>query len=525
VKYDYPKTKQARHAIEFAESLTLVDDDLGKPVKLVPFQKFILGTLFGRVDKKGQRLVNRACLFIPRKNSKTFLCAVCVILWLIGLGKRGAQILSIANSREQAAYLFKQCKEIIEHLPPEIRSLFEIVETTKRITVPSRYNFYAALSGEAKTKTAWAPSLVIIDEAHDITDPELIKNLTTGFGARTDYLCLFVGTGGTRKDTPFYAEYEYAKKIKEGKEKNDKYAAFIWEAPEDADIFSEETWRTTMPAWDHFANKEFFRSEFDLAKQMPHKEVDCRQHYLNQWQIGGGISWIKDIIWMSNTASPAGDAEFYTAGADLASVLDTSSLLLFGKNRQGKYDVIPFIWCCEEQIKERRTAEFDYKRWADAGLLRVTPGNAQDQDIIFGDLLDIFKRYKITKIAIDRYGTQWFGPRLTAQGLPAAEFGQSYADMTAPLKRIETMVRNKELAHGGHPILQWMCSNTKLQMDSSDNYRIVKRGRDFQCDGMVALAMAVGVYPFVDTTPAIYHNRDLLMSLLPKNRQKQAAQA
>lgn len=516
-----PRSKGADHAVEFASNLCLVADRLGEPVQLARFQEFILRTLF-HTNRAGRRIINRSLLFLPRKQSKTWLAAVCVLIWLLGLGKKGQQVLSIANDEKQAKILFSTCVDICRQLGLEAAGVVEIVESNGRITVPSKFSFYQSLSSTSSTKTGYRPNFCLIDEYQDIADPELLKNFTTAFGTATDWLTLYISTGGTNRNKPAFAEYEYAKKIQNGDIKNPHYAAFIWEAPEECeDIFDEKVWAATMPAWDSFLNQDFIRSEFELAKHIPAKESECRQYYLNQWLVGSGTKWIKDIDWMQNASEPLHDAPFYTLGIDLASVEDTSSAVLFGQNSQGLFDVISYHWVCEAQIDRRITAEYDYKRWKEDGLLIATPGNAQEQPMILDDIIKICSQYNVTKIAIDRHGTQWFGPTALARGLPIVEFGQSYADMNEPLKRLNKMVLNKQLCHGGHKIMRWMCSNSRLQRGKLDEYRIVKEISEEKCDGMVALAMACGVYPFVEATN--FHEKDFLMSLLPNKPKADAA--
>ena len=501
--------KLHERAIRFIENLTLVGDNSGQTVELLMFQKQILKLLFA-TDRTGKRKINRAFLMLPRKQAKTFLAAAIVVLWLLGLGKQGQQVLSIANDKTQATLLYDMAKQIIE-ADHRLSALANPVKAIKRLTVESKHSFYQALSSESKTKTGYSPSLVIVDEFQDITDPDLIKNITTGFGAREDYLTLFICTAGTRKDTPCYQEYEYAKAIKAGTIKNPKYAAIIYETPEDADWTDEAVWKKAMPAYGKFCKAATIRDEFELAKRLRSKENEFRQYYLNQWQIGGGHQWIKDSDWMANNSMPLGDAEEYTAGVDLASVVDTSSLVLFGKNSSGLYDVIPFVWVCEAQVDKRKTAEFDYRRWAEDGLLRVTPGNAQDQELIFNDICQILTQYNVTKICIDRHGTQWMGPKMIAAGLPVEGMGQGYVSMSEPLKQIERLALEHLLAHGGNEVMRWMASNSRLVPDSKENYRVEKRDREKKVDGIIALAMAVAVYPFETEFTSVYERGGLFI--------------
>ncbi|HWA99395.1 MAG TPA: terminase large subunit, partial [Pirellulales bacterium] len=428
-----PRNAAARHACQFAECLTLVGDHSGQPLKLLPFQRQILSTIFGNLDAAGRRRVKRVFLMLPRKQAKTTLVAAIVLYWLLGLGKRGVQALSVANDRAQAAIIYDTCRQMIE-ADDELAELCTVSKSSKNISIDGQNSFYQSLSTESTTKTGWSPSLVILDEAQDIADPDLVKNLTTGFGARDDYLLIFIGTAGTRKDTAFYAEYEYAKQVISGVIDNPTYAAFIYEAGEDADWTDERVWHAAMPALGKFCSLQFIRDEFEQAKRLPHKEAAFRQYYLNQWQLGSAAKWIPDATWMLNNSKPLGDAPHYYGGLDMASVSDTSSFVLYGRNSAGLWDVIPRIWVCEEQIERRQTAEFDYKRWEQQKLLSVTPGSAQDQEFIAADILKLAEQYKIKEIACDPYGMQWMAQRLMSAGLVVKSHGQGASEINPALR-------------------------------------------------------------------------------------------
>lgn len=509
----------AKRAIDFVKNLTLVGDASDKAFSPAPFQRDILATIFGKVDDAGKRKIKRVFLMLPRKQAKTYLVACIVLYWLIGRGLKGQQCLSIANDKAQAGLLFDMCRQMIE-ADPELAEFFDIVPSTKRITVPFANSFYAALSTEASTKTGFNPSLVIIDEAQDIRDAELVKNLTTGRTAREDYLTIFVGTAGKRKDTTFYAEYEYAKKLIAGiVPPNDEYAAWIFEAtPEEAERWDDEkTWKRVMPAYGLFCSPAAVRSEAKLAHEMPHKKVDFLQYMLNVWQIYAGATWIDDEVWMKNARPPLGDAKEYFAGFDKASVRDTTSLVFFGKNSEGYWDVIPYVWVCEAQVEARQAADFSYKQWHRDGHLIVTPGEAQDEEFIARDVEALAKKYKIKQMSIDRAGTSWIGPKFQSLGLDVVAFGQGFLSMSEPIKEIERLALNGRLAHGGHPVLRWMVNNVRAVTDPAGGIKFSKKHSEEKIDGAVALACAVGVaVPDIAKDQfgigqSVYETRGLLM--------------
>jgi phage terminase large subunit-like protein len=74
------------------------------------------------------------------------------------------------------------------------------------------------------------------------------------------------------------------------------------------------------------------------------------------------------------------------------------------------------------------------------------------------------------------------------------DFGQGTASMTPALRELESMLLNQKLKHGKHPIMNMCSANAKVVGDSGAR-KFDKKSARGRIDGMVALAMAVGVMP------------------------------
>lgn len=66
--------------------------------------------------------------------------------------------------------------------------------------------------------------------------------------------------------------------------------------------------------------------------------------------------------------------------------------------------------------------------------------------------------------------------------------------MTPALRELEVKLLNKALRHGKHPVLNMCAANAKVVGDSGAR-KFDKKHQRGRIDGMVALAMAVGVMP------------------------------
>ena len=69
--------------------------------------------------------------------------------------------------------------------------------------------------------------------------------------------------------------------------------------------------------------------------------------------------------------------------------------------------------------------------------------------------------------------------------------------MSPALRDLEQVLLEGELAHGNHPVLTMCVTNTVIAVDDAGNRKPSKRKSTGRIDGMIALAMAVGVAPLL----------------------------
>ena len=67
--------------------------------------------------------------------------------------------------------------------------------------------------------------------------------------------------------------------------------------------------------------------------------------------------------------------------------------------------------------------------------------------------------------------------------------------MSPALRDLEQVILDGKLAHGGHPVLAMCANNSVVVLDDAGNRKLSKRKSTGRIDGMIALAMAIGVCP------------------------------
>jgi phage terminase large subunit-like protein len=105
------------------------------------------------------------------------------------------------------------------------------------------------------------------------------------------------------------------------------------------------------------------------------------------------------------------------------------------------------------------------------------------------------EEYDIGAIAYDRWRIDVMQSELKRMDreLPLVEFGQGFKDMSPALDTLEGELLNSRLLHGGNPVLTWCAANAMGSRDPAGNRKLDKSKATGRIDGMVALAMALGV--------------------------------
>lgn len=178
-------------------------------------------------------------------------------------------------------------------------------------------------------------------------------------------------------------------------------------------------------------------------------------------------------------------------GLDLSSTTDISAFVLVFPVDDG-YDVLPFFWVPEEgaRVRERKD-RVPYGQWIRAGLIEATAGEVVDYDVVRKRIQALGERFRIKEVAIDRWNATQLATQLEGDGFEMIAFGQGYASMSAPTKRLEELILSQKVSHANHPVLRWMAGNVAIEKDSTDNWKPSKKRSRERIDGIVALIMAL----------------------------------
>lgn len=470
---------------------------VGKPIKLEPFQrKFILAVY------DNPHGTSRAYLSIARKNGKTALIAGICLAHIVGpVALRNSQIISGARSRDQAALLFKLMQKMVA-LEPELQRITRVLTSAKIIVGLPLNVEYRAISAEAKTAHGASPVVAVLDEVGQIRGPkdEFVDAIETSQGAHEAPLLIAISTQAANDDDLFSIWLDDAETSQDP-----HIVSHVYKAEKDADLMDEAAWAAANPALGTFRSLADMRTLATKAQRMPSFVATFRNLNLNQ-RVEMNTSFISRDVWLLNAKPPADLVKQKVfGGLDLASVVDLAALVLVSEDN----DIEPTFWTPKEGLIEKAKADrVPYDVWANQGFIQLTPGRTIQYEFIAAHLRAVFDSYDVQSIGFDRYNMKFLLPWLVKAGFSEAEltrfveFGQGFVSMSPALRELESRLLECEMKHGAHPVLTWCAANAVVLTDPAGNRKLAKNRGSGRIDGMVALAMAVGVMPIkVDAPP------------------------
>ena len=196
-------------------------------------------------------------------------------------------------------------------------------------------------------------------------------------------------------------------------------------------------------------------------------------------------------------------------GLDLSETADLTALVLIARDSMnGIWSVKPTFWLPAEGLAEK--AQHDrvpYDLWASEGFLVTAPGASISYEYVAAYLWrEIFARHHVVKIGFDRWNFRHLKPWLLEAGFSETaikekfvEFGQGTQSMSPALRELESLILDRKLRHGGHPVLNMCAANAVTEGPDASNRKLSKKRSSGRIDGLVALAMAVGVAPLTPT--------------------------
>jgi phage terminase large subunit-like protein len=490
--------RAADRAVEFIETRCVFTEDkwAGKPFLLEPWQKNdIIRPLFGWKRPDGLRRYRRCIVWIPRKNGKTELGASVSILALVATGVVGGQVYSIARDKNQARLVFDKAAKMVAMSP----KLGEVLECFASVIYCNRLKAgFKPLSGNPKGKHGFSASGLIGDEIHEWDDDRLYTFVHQSEANREQPIEFLISTAGLRRGYGWEL-WDECLKIRDGVIDDPETLVVIYAADPTDDWTDPAVWKKANPNLGISVRHDYLAAECARAKESPRLENDFKRYHLNIW-TEQATRWLpmeswdgcNTVAWQDLEAQVRGRLCY--GGLDLSATTDITALVWQFDADDGQTILLPRFWVPEAKFEQRiRRDRVPYDKWRDMGALFTTPGNAVDYAAVKAQIMADAEIFRVGGLAIDRWNATQLSGELLDEGLPVNLFGQGFASMSAPSKELERRVLDRQIEHGGHPVLRWMAANAAIKTDPAGNIKPAKDESTDRIDGIVAAIMGIGL--------------------------------
>lgn len=480
----------------------------GETLRLEPWQRFIIGSVYGWKRADGTRRFRCAWVEVARKNGKSTLLYPAGLFALALDGEEGAEVYSVATKRDQAKLVFDLAKRAVTRVP----DLAELIQPFAFVlTCAESFGKFEAVSSDADTLDGLNPSAALCDEIHKWPGRDLWDVIETGMGARDQPLLWAITTAGEEGAEDVYGqEHDFGVEVLEGVITGDAAdSRFVYIACIDpADDWTDP--RIVVKANPNLGvsvNAEEIAAQVEKAKRMPAAANAVKRLRLGR-RSQDGEAWIPLEMWdkgrcaeltwdrlktypcwsaldLANTSDFAALSHLFPLAADLTPAEDMERPALWAYKWR--------LWIPEEThnpvgAKLREIAE----PWVNDGWVIATPGSAIDTTRIEADVLADASNYNIQGLCFDPFNAATLAQRLQYQGFELHQFPQRMTQFSEPTKLFGDDLADGKFRHDGNPAVRWMARNCVLVGDGAGHRMPSRKRSSAKIDAIVAAIMARG---------------------------------
>lgn len=497
----------AARAIGFFEDVLCLNGGQfeGKPFEVLPWQAFIIGSLFGWKSSDGFRRFRVAYVETAKGSGKSPLAAGIGLYGLTADGEARAEIYAAATKKDQAQILFRDAVAMKDQSPQLSGRLDASGSKGKEwnLAYHATSSFFRPISAD-DGQSGPRPHIALLDEIHEHKTGHVVEMMRAGTKYRQQALIFMITNSGTDKRTVCWEYHDYAAKVSAGQLLDDSFFGFTCSVDMGDDPFqNEDCWEKVNPSLKYgIPGLKYLREQVTQARGMPSKESIVRRLNFCQWTEAES-PWISGEVWFNcQSPEPIPIEQLYgrsgTAGLDLSSTQDLTALViaLDPTDDDPVTRLVEYFWLPGDGLHEKGDRDrVPYVAWRDAGFLQALPGRAINKLAVAHKLSELCGLFDIRHIAYDRWRIEDFKNLIENEGLsiaPLVPFGQGFKDMAPAVDEYERKLLERQIGHNGNPVMTMCMANAIVMTDPAGNRKIAKERATGRVDGAVAAVMAIG---------------------------------
>ncbi len=471
----------------------------GKPIyeALAGYQWLLITAVICTVhrDDKRIRRYQSVLLEIARKNGKTFICALFIILFFY-LEPSYSRFFSVAPDGQLA-------REIKEALEPLIRTNADVFEDGEfkilrdYILHKPTKSKYTPLNYSTNRMDGKEPSVFVADEVGALTSVYAVEAMRSGQLLVKNKLGFVISTKYPTVHNPLEDEVTYAKRVLDGQEPDEKLFALLYE-PDDT-----KNWTDNDDILKH-ANplaqeiKQVWEDLLDKRRKAIVSE-GLRENFITKhcnivYQGAGTESFVPvEAVKKCVVEKIDWEGRQVYIGVDLAMSNDNCAVAMATADDDNNILAQIMAFIPEGRIDEKNKFEkIDYRRFIKSMQCIACGDMTVDYAVIEKFVFDIEEKYKVevVGIAYDRYNAlssaqKWDEKYTTVQ------VRQHSDTLHAPTKLLYESIMDKKLQYEKNTLLEINFENARCQFDTNMNRYVNKKKSKGKVDMVVALINAI----------------------------------
>lgn len=457
-------------------------------IVLLPWQHFVIGSLYGWVDKQTKlRRYKSGLIRVGRKNGKSTMVSGLSLFGCSKDGEHGARVYQLANSMKQARVVFDECQAMVKS-SPDLKKHFRVLRDA--IYFDATQSKIEPQASDSEKLDGLNCHLGVFDEIHEYKTYKLINVIKNSTGARRQPLIIYITTAGYQLDGPLMDFDERAADVLEGVIDDDRSFYYIAELDESDDLDDPSCWIKANPSLGTTIKLEDMIQEWGQRKGTPQERTDFITKRLNTFVQADEETFLTwDIIKRNKDHINLEDLQGRECigGFDLSNTEDFTSACLEFPLDDGRVFILSHSFVPETKVK-LDNEKLPFREWQSEGLLTICPGDYVTKETVYDWFVEQAQRYSIRLITYDPAHAFRLVQDLIAYGGEdwIKVVRQGALTLSPALKDIKEMFLAGRVVFNENPLFRWYLNNVKLVTDRNGNWLPTKQDRYRKIDGFAA---------------------------------------
>lgn len=480
--------------LNFATGLNIVGKSIYEGLE--NFQAFFIANIFGwryKTDSNKFRY-REVDLFIPRKNTKTFLAALIIIILMLTEDEY-SEFYSICLDRDLAGEVKKAISQIL-NASPSVSEYFRIPKTLSgRMECTLTHSFFQPRTSEANRNNSIHPSAFIADEYGAMKDNANVEAMRSGQLSVKNPLMFKLTTAYAEDKSIMLDELDYLKKIYQETEKDNRLFALVYYATEehlwdDIGIMMANPLRIEE-------NYEEIRRAREKALAKPSERVEFLTKNLNYFMPSNSGEEFITIDKLRKCKNTRGVFDWQGKdvylGLDLAMTNDNTSVSMVTMEDEMIY-AKSWAFIPADRIEEKNKRErTDYNRFIEEGSCFACGDEIISYEFVEKFVLDIEKNFgvHVVQIGYDRFNCISTANKLKSAGYETVEVKQHSTVLHQPTKLLQESILQRKFSYDGDKLYEINFQNARCTEDTNLNKYVNKKKSNGKVDMVVSTIIAI----------------------------------